>query len=197
MPGISARYGANHASMLLDSSNSAKSHADTTCWRFGNYSATTGLRRRAQPHRPTPPPKPCFGCAAGPTPTARLLRPSHASAASPGSAPPPDSSAQAMLRLRRRARGSSMRRFRVLAGFFATILLAALVGCSPKPSSSASPTSSPSSGKLVVFAAASLKPAFTKISERFTSDHPGSSVDFDFAGSSELATQLTQGATVD
>ena len=90
-----------------------------------------------------------------------------------------------------------MRRFRVLAGFVATILLAALVGCSPKPSSSASPTSSPSSGKLVVFAAASLKPAFTKISERFTSDNPGSSVDFDFAGSSELATQLTQGATVD
>ena len=49
----------------------------------------------------------------------------------------------------------------------------------------------------MVFAAASLKPAFTKISQQFKTDNPGSSVDFEFAGSSELATQLTQGATAD
>ncbi len=49
----------------------------------------------------------------------------------------------------------------------------------------------------MVFAAASLKSAFTKISQQFKTDNPGSSVDFEFAGSSELATQLTQGATAD
>jgi molybdate transport system substrate-binding protein len=48
-----------------------------------------------------------------------------------------------------------------------------------------------------VFAAASLKPAFTKISQQFKADNPSSSVDFEFQGSSELATQLTQGATAD
>ena len=49
----------------------------------------------------------------------------------------------------------------------------------------------------MVFAAASLKPAFTQIGQRFKAQNPSSSVDFEFAGSSELATQLTQGATAD
>ena len=49
----------------------------------------------------------------------------------------------------------------------------------------------------MVFAAASLKPAFTQIGQQFKTDNPGSSVEFDFAGSSELATRLTQGATAD
>ena len=49
----------------------------------------------------------------------------------------------------------------------------------------------------MVFAAASLKPAFTRISQQFKTDNPGSAVEFEFAGSSELATQLTQGATAD
>jgi len=46
-------------------------------------------------------------------------------------------------------------------------------------------------------AAASLKSAFTKIGQQFKTDNSGSSVDFEFAGSSELATELTQGATAD
>ncbi len=49
----------------------------------------------------------------------------------------------------------------------------------------------------MVFAAASLKPAFTQISQQFNTDNPGSGVEFEFAGSSQLATQLTQGATAD
>lgn len=49
----------------------------------------------------------------------------------------------------------------------------------------------------MVFAAASLKPAFTRLGEQFKAENPGNSVDFEFAGSSELATQLTQGATAD
>jgi molybdate transport system substrate-binding protein len=85
-----------------------------------------------------------------------------------------------------------MRRIALLAGLVSTMLLAGTVACSSK-----SPSSSPTSGSIVVFAAASLKPAFTKISQQFKTDNPGSSVDFEFGGSSDLATQLTQGATAD
>jgi molybdate transport system substrate-binding protein len=92
-----------------------------------------------------------------------------------------------------------MRRIRVLAGLVSTMLvtgfLAGTVACSSKSTSSSQ--SSQTSGSIVVFAAASLKPAFTKISQQFKADNPGSSVDFEFQGSSELATQLTQGATAD
>jgi molybdate transport system substrate-binding protein len=87
-----------------------------------------------------------------------------------------------------------MRRIGILAGLLSTMLVAVLIGCSSKgPSSSPSQTS----GSLVVLAAASLKPAFTKIGQVFKTDNPGYGVDFQFAGSSELATQLTQGATAD
>ncbi|OBI04441.1 molybdate ABC transporter substrate-binding protein [Mycobacterium scrofulaceum] len=81
-----------------------------------------------------------------------------------------------------------MPRIGFLAGFVSTMLLVALVGCGSKP---AAP------GTLAVFAAASLKPAFTQIGAHFKAQNPGSTVDFEFAGSSELATQLTQGATAD
>ena len=50
---------------------------------------------------------------------------------------------------------------------------------------------------LTVFAAASLKQSFTQIGEQFEADHPGSTVEFSFAGSSDLVTQLTQGASAD
>lgn len=50
---------------------------------------------------------------------------------------------------------------------------------------------------LVVFAAASLRTAFTQIGERFKADNPGVDVKFDFAGSPDLATQLTEGASAD
>jgi molybdate transport system substrate-binding protein len=50
---------------------------------------------------------------------------------------------------------------------------------------------------LVVFAAASLKQSFTQIGEQFKTDNPGASVEFSFAGSSDLVTQLTQGAKAD
>ncbi len=51
--------------------------------------------------------------------------------------------------------------------------------------------------KIVVFAAASLKKSFTEIGERFKTDNPGAAVEFSFAGSSDLVTQLTQGAAAD
>ena len=49
----------------------------------------------------------------------------------------------------------------------------------------------------MVFAAASLKQTFTEIGEQFKTDNPGASVEFSFAGSSDLVTQLTQGAKAD
>lgn len=51
--------------------------------------------------------------------------------------------------------------------------------------------------EIVVFAAASLKKTFTDIGEQFKTENPGTSVEFNFAGSSDLVTQLTQGAQAD
>ncbi|KKC04662.1 molybdate ABC transporter substrate-binding protein [Mycobacterium nebraskense] len=85
-----------------------------------------------------------------------------------------------------------MRRIGILAGVGSMMLAAGLAGCASKPSSP-----SAASGRVVAFAAASLKPAFTQISAQFKAQNPGSNVEFEFAGSSELATQLTQGATAD
>ncbi|OBH51980.1 molybdate ABC transporter substrate-binding protein [Mycobacterium sp. E2479] len=87
-----------------------------------------------------------------------------------------------------------MRRIASLAAVVSTVLAAGLIGCSPKSPSS---QTSPVSGTVMVFAAASLKPAFTQISEQFKNQNPGIGVDFEFAGSSDLATQLTQGAIAD
>ncbi len=94
-----------------------------------------------------------------------------------------------------------MRRIGVVAGLVSAVLLGNLVACSSKSPQSSSPSapsvSGQTSGTVVVFAAASLKAAFNQISQQFKTENPGSKVDFEFAGSSELATQLTQGATAD
>ena len=86
---------------------------------------------------------------------------------------------------------------------FTAVLVVALAGCgapsteSSSSTGSAPSTSGPSGAKLTVFAAASLKQSFTQIGEQFETDNPGSTVDFSFAGSSDLVTQLTQGAPAD
>jgi len=73
----------------------------------------------------------------------------------------------------------------------ATVVGLAVAGCS------SSNESSSGNGKLIVFAAASLKTPFTDIGERFKTDNPGSDIEFSFAGSSDLVTQLAQGAPAD
>ncbi len=95
-----------------------------------------------------------------------------------------------------------MRRRALTAAVTALVIVAGLSGCSPKPAATSQSAPAPQSGShpshaVVVFAAASLKSAFTTIGEQFKADNPGTTVDFSFAGSSELATQLTQGATAD
>lgn len=94
-----------------------------------------------------------------------------------------------------------MRRIGIVSGWVSAVLawglLLGLLGCSSKTPSSSTAQPAQPAGKLVVFAAASLKPAFGQIGQQFKAQNPGSTVDFDFAGSSELATQLAQGATAD
>ena len=51
--------------------------------------------------------------------------------------------------------------------------------------------------KIIVFAAASLKKTFTDIGEQFKTENPGAAVEFSSAGSSDLVTQLTEGAQAD
>ena len=82
-----------------------------------------------------------------------------------------------------------MRRIGML-GLVSAMLVSGLVACSSGSHSS-------QGNRIVVFAAASLKSVFTEIADQFKTDNPGVTVDFSFAGSSELATQLTQGATAD
>ena len=68
---------------------------------------------------------------------------------------------------------------------------AGLAGCG-------APGGAADSGKsLTVFAAASLKAPFTALAEQFEAAHPGTTVTLSFAGSSDLATQISQGAPAD
>lgn len=81
----------------------------------------------------------------------------------------------------------------------AALVIGIVSGCgsSNNASSTSSPSGAAGGGKLIVFAAASLKKSFTDIGEQFKTDNPGSDVEFSFAGSSDLVTQLTQGAPAD
>lgn len=53
------------------------------------------------------------------------------------------------------------------------------------------------SKELNVFAAASLKGTFTDLAKQFETDHPGVTVKLNFAGSSDLAQQIVNGAPAD
>ena len=71
----------------------------------------------------------------------------------------------------------------------------ALAGCGS--ASKASSGASGGSSEIKVFAAASLTDAFTKLGAQFTAAHPDVKVSFNFAGSSDLVTQIQQGAPAD
>lgn len=81
---------------------------------------------------------------------------------------------------------------------------ALLAGCSGSDTSAAADDSSDVTtaesavtGGITVFAAASLKATFTELAEAFEAENPGATVEFNFAGSSDLVTQLSQGAPAD
>jgi molybdate transport system substrate-binding protein len=97
------------------------------------------------------------------------------------------------------------RRYRAVsalgAGVAAVSLLTAGCGSSSSASASGATSSATASGNLtgtvIVFAAASLNDAFDKMGSQFEQEHPGVTVKFNYAGSSSLATSLTQGARAD
>ena len=63
--------------------------------------------------------------------------------------------------------------------------------------SSSSPATAKVSGDVVVFAASSLTEAFTELGKAFTAANPAANVKFNFAGSSDLVTQINAGAPAD
>jgi molybdate transport system substrate-binding protein len=88
----------------------------------------------------------------------------------------------------------------------AAVVVAA--GCSSSKNSPSSAPASPTgaggarsgasvSGTVTVFAAASLKEAFTTLGKQFQSAHPGTTVKLSFGASSDLAEQINQGAPAD
>jgi molybdate transport system substrate-binding protein len=84
---------------------------------------------------------------------------------------------------------------RPIVGIITALISAALVAACSSPDSAS--TNDSAGAPITVFAAASLKATFTELGARFERDNPGAAVTFNFAGSSDLATQLTQGAPAD
>lgn len=113
---------------------------------------------------------------------------------------PPSSSSRFSSPFPRSSTALSSRRVLILPQLFATTLLIVLLvivsGCGTTSSGSTA-TATPAPVTLKVFAAASLKGAFTKIGTQFTALHSNVTFSFNFAGSDALATQINQGAPAD
>ena len=75
--------------------------------------------------------------------------------------------------------------------------LLGLIGAACGSDDSGSEATAASSGDVTVFAAASLTAAFTEIGDAFMVEYPDAGVTFSFAASSELVTQIVEGAPVD
>jgi molybdate transport system substrate-binding protein len=74
----------------------------------------------------------------------------------------------------------------------APLLALALFACQAEETRAPAPET-----ELVVFAASSLREAFTTLGQAFEQAHPEATISFNFAGSQELRTQLEHGASAD
>jgi molybdate transport system substrate-binding protein len=81
----------------------------------------------------------------------------------------------------------------VVAAVIAVLSNAALAACS----SSKQGDTGEMTGRIQVFAAASLTEVFTDLGRQFEKNHPGTKVVFQFAASSALATNINEGARAD
>lgn len=84
-----------------------------------------------------------------------------------------------------------------LLASLAAVMLAATAGCGTGTGESPAAGPSKLAGEVTVLAAASLTESFTTIGKNFEALHPGMKVTFSFAGSSQLAQQITSGAPAD
>ena len=83
-----------------------------------------------------------------------------------------------------------MGRHSLLASAATLVLLTGAAGCGGDDGGSAGTT-------ITVYAASSLKTAFTELGAQFEAAHEGVTVQFNFAGSSDLVAQIQQGAPAD
>ncbi len=107
-----------------------------------------------------------------------------------------------MIRPRRRTRarvilGAGLGTFFLLVGCSSSSATAPATTTGAAGSSGTGASVTAEAGTLTVFAAASLKSTFIDIGKLFQAQHPGSTVTFNFAGSSDLVAQLTAGAPAD
>src|SRR5216683_4772164 len=82
----------------------------------------------------------------------------------------------------------------LLRVFAALIALCLVAACSP---STAKPAAASVSGEIVVFAASSLTDVFQDMANMFQQANPNAKLTFNFGASTQLATQLGQGASAD
>lgn len=95
---------------------------------------------------------------------------------------------------------SRLRPFAALA-LAATVALGLAACTAPDAGSGASASAGSDTegptGSITVFAAASLQQTFTTLGKQFETANPGASIRFSFAGSSDLVTQIQNGAPAD
>ena len=88
-----------------------------------------------------------------------------------------------------------MKNFRVLCALVAAVAL--LVSACSSDKKAAAPASGTLSGTINVLAASSLTKGFGALGGEFEAAHPGTKISFSFASSSDLETQIEQGAPAD
>lgn len=89
---------------------------------------------------------------------------------------------------------------RLIGTLAAGLLLTTVAACGGSDSSGSASdavTAAPKDVSLTVFAAASLKGSFTEIGKAFEAENEGVTVTFNFAGSSDLVSQIQSGAPAD